>query len=306
MDQPSSMDVPSDIAKRITSAADQLYEESGRTSFPNVDTVRRRARVNMNDASAIMRIWRRCQTASATPNQVAIPDAVHSASQSLLNTIWAVATETANSSLQAAQAGWEQERTEAESCRQQLASAFDSQTAELAALQHNVDALEQRLAAQAVQLQAAEAVAEEQKKVAAAAEARAATAEARSKEIAQRADDLKAELHRAHASADQLRQDSKARLAVAESTIASLHEELRQHYAVESDMREELASMRGRAEATAPGGDTPLAKADSRDSASAKRKLSTASRTPKGATQQGNAGTRDEPEQVYVASRHHQ
>ncbi|MEJ7807393.1 MAG: hypothetical protein WKG03_15900 [Telluria sp.] len=49
--------IPSDIVGRITMAADQLYEESGRTSFPNVDTVRRKARADMNATSNVSGIF---------------------------------------------------------------------------------------------------------------------------------------------------------------------------------------------------------------------------------------------------------
>ena len=67
MDSLASLDIPNDIVRRITLAAYQLHEENGRSTFPNVDAVRRKARVNMNDASAVMRAWRRNQTAAAAP-----------------------------------------------------------------------------------------------------------------------------------------------------------------------------------------------------------------------------------------------
>ncbi len=250
MSQPPSTDVPSEITKRIMSAADQLYEENGKVSFPNVDTVRRRARVNMNDASAVMRIWRRTQTASAAPLQVAIPDAVQSASQSLLAAVWAAATESANSSLQMAQAGWEHERSEAEACRQQLACAFDGQAEELASVQRQLDVLEKRLATQGAELLTKVVDIEELKSVAAVAEAKASTAEARLKEVINRTDDLKVELSHAHSSAEQQRQDEKARMATAESVIAGLREELRQKSEFETTIREELAHLRRQAQPT--------------------------------------------------------
>lgn len=285
MTQPPSTDVPSDIAHRITAAADQLYEENGKIAFPNVDAVRRRARVNMNDASAVMRIWRRAQTASAAPVPVAIPEAVQTASQTMLAAVWSAATESANGSLQMAQAGWEQERAEAEACRQQLASAFDTQAEELTSVQRQVNVLQDRLTAQGAALLAATTETEHLKRVAAAAEARAATAEARSKEIAQRADDLKEELSRAHASGDQQRQDARERIATAESAIAALREELRQKSEFESTIREELAHLRGQAAATAGELRPPLATGDGKASPSAKRTTATTTKTPNGTSQ---------------------
>lgn len=282
-----STDVPTEIARRITSAADQLYEENGKISFPNVDTVRRRARVNMNDASAVMRIWRCTQTASAAPLQTIIPESVQSASQTLLATVWTVATEAANSSLQMAQAGWEHERAEAEACRQQMASAFDSQTEELSAAQRNLDEREKRHAAQISELQKAVAMAEDLKSVAAAHEAKAATAEARSKEIAQRVEDLKAELLRAHVGAEQQRQETKDRLDAAEATISALREELRERRGIESDIRGELAYLRGQADAMAirmqaesdrPDGQTNAIESSAKAKATAKPALPSATR----------------------------
>lgn len=283
-------DVPTDIAKRITTAADQLYEENGRTSFPNVDAVRRRARVNMNDASAVMRIWRRTQTASAAPLQAVVPDAVQSASQALLTTVWAAATETANINLQAAQAGWEQERAEAEACRQQLACAFDQQTEELAAAQRQLQVAEERLVAQAAQLQSVAAETDVLKKVAAAADAKAATAEVRAREISQRADDLKAELARAHGSSDQQRHDAKHRIEAAESTINALREELSRKSAVDSELREELARLRGQVDAIASDRQTALPKPGEEVVPSTRRAApTTKSKTPNGASAEGEA-----------------
>lgn len=282
MNQLSSNDVPSDIAKRITSAADQLYEENGKTAFPNVDTVRRRARVNMNDASAVMRTWRRAQTALAAPLQAAIPDAVQGASQTMLVAVWTAATENANNNLQMAQAGWEQERAEAEACRVQLARAFDGQTEELALLQRHVEDFEKQIAAHTDELKVLMTTAEEWKQAASAAEAKAATAEGRSAEISVRANDLKAELSHAHVFANQQRQEAKERLEIAESTIEGLREELRQTSAINGDMRDELARLRGQAEAFASRSQAPPLPQDENAPASPKRTSATKSKTPNG------------------------
>lgn len=228
MTQPPRSDVPIEIATRITSAADQLYEENGKTAFPNVDNVRRRARVNMNDASTIMRAWRHEKTVAATPPPSPVPEPVHSAGQTLLAAVWTAALDSATTGLKMAQAGWEHERAEAEACRHQLASAFDAQTEELAQCQRRGSMLEQQLAAQAEALQAKAARIENLMTRALEAEGQAAAATARSREIAKRADDLRTELSRAHASLDQQRQDASNRLERSEATIHTLREELRQ------------------------------------------------------------------------------
>ena len=244
-------DIPSDTVKRITIAADQLYEEGGRSGFPNVDAVRRKARVNMNDASNVMRAWRRAQTEAAAPLTSSIPSAVQTASQAMLTAVWNAATNAANTNLQTAQAGWEQERAEAEACRFQLATAFDSQSEELAVALRNVAALEQKLNVQAAELLSVTANIEKLRHEVAEAQGLAATSAIRSGEIAKRADDLKTELVRAHASADQERSDARSRLDAADTIVTRLREELRHGSDRESAMREELAHVRGKVEAMA-------------------------------------------------------
>lgn len=250
-------DVPLEIATRITSAADQLYDENGKTAFPNVDNVRRRARVNMNDASTVMRVWRREKTAAATPPPTPVPEVVQSASQALLGAVWTAATESANRGLQMAEAGWEQERAEAENCRAQLASAFDAQTEELVQCQRRASALETQLADQEAQLQGKCARIEELVTRALTAEGKAAAADARSQEIARRADDLKSELFRAHSHLDQQRQEATHRLAQAESTIDTLREDLRRMAAREGALRDELARTGAQAGTTGNASQAP-------------------------------------------------
>jgi colicin import membrane protein len=254
----SCPDVTSDIVKRMTLAADQLYEENGNGSFPNVDSVRRKARVNMNDASNVMRAWRRAQTAGAEPTQTPIPDAVHEASQAMLAGLWNISMNAASASLRAAQAQWEQERIEAETCREQLASAFDQQSEELLLAQHKNVALEQALESRSDELQTAAQQLDSLRTKLTEVENHAATAEIRSNEIAKRSDDLKLELSRAHASAEQARLEAKARLDTAEATIARLTEAIRQTSDRENATREELAFLRGQVEVMATERHSPL------------------------------------------------
>ena len=61
------MDISQETRERIVSAANQLYEQADRLDFPTVDAVRRVSKTNMNDASAVMKEWRRMQTATAAP-----------------------------------------------------------------------------------------------------------------------------------------------------------------------------------------------------------------------------------------------
>ena len=126
-----SIAIPSDVRERITSAAAELFEQSGRQAMPTVDTVRRAARVDMNAASAVMKEWRRAQTAQAAPVAVSVPESVQQASSAAGATIWLQAQELANESLRSAQAAGELERGELDAMRQELAEAFERQAIEL-------------------------------------------------------------------------------------------------------------------------------------------------------------------------------
>ena len=181
------MDINQETRERIVSAANQLYEQAGRLDFPTVDAVRRVSKTNMNDASAVMKEWRRSQTAGATPAAVAVPDRVQQASQAAIAALWSEAQGIATEALHAAQAGWEKERAEAETLRGELSAAFEAQAVELDAAQ--VKIAEQETAAAEAARQATELRGE----LTAAVE-REHTAVARAVEIERRADDLKAAL----------------------------------------------------------------------------------------------------------------
>jgi hypothetical protein len=70
-------------------AANQLYEQNGRRDLPTLDSVRKLSRTNMADVSAVMKEWRRLQTASAQTAVVAVPDRVQHAASSAVTALWA-------------------------------------------------------------------------------------------------------------------------------------------------------------------------------------------------------------------------
>jgi DNA repair exonuclease SbcCD ATPase subunit len=154
-------DIAPDIVRRINEAADQLYEEAGRSGFPNVDAVRRRARVNMNHASLVMRDWRHRRIAPTAVREDALPAALEPGARQLLSAFWREASVLANSHLQTAQTGWEQERRELEEFRDQIAAAFDSQADELTAAHHANGSLRKEITAQQQKLGSLEQLAHE-------------------------------------------------------------------------------------------------------------------------------------------------
>lgn len=157
MDSFAVHDIPPEICQRIAIAAEQLYEENGRAAFPSVDAVRRKARVNMNFASLFMKQWRRLQVAGGVAPGEPPPDGLRRAAQEFLAAVWKEATDRAAARLQAAQAGWDIERTEAEAARFQLAAAFDWQTDELQAAQSACGAMRELAAHLRGELQAVQA-----------------------------------------------------------------------------------------------------------------------------------------------------
>src|SRR5471032_2749183 len=132
------MELPPSTRDRIFSAANTLYEEAGRQTFPTVDAVRKSAKVNMNDASTGMRAWRRSQTAQIAPVTVQVPSTLQQSSATALIALWSEAVAMANETLRAAQTGWDAERAEAEALREQMASAYEAQAVELEATQVDV------------------------------------------------------------------------------------------------------------------------------------------------------------------------
>ncbi len=120
------MGINPESRERILNAAHQLFEQSGRKDLPTVDVVRRVSKTSMNDASAVMKEWRRMQIVTASATVVSVPDRVQQAGQSAISTLWTEAQELANDALNVAQAAWDAERAEAEKLRVELSSAFET------------------------------------------------------------------------------------------------------------------------------------------------------------------------------------
>lgn len=134
-------DIDPEIIRRITDAADQLFNEGGHEAVPSVDAVRRRARANMNHASLVMRTWRQQLKAQPGPTEELMPESLRHVGNQLMLNIWREATKAANTHLANARAAWEEERGELEEFRRQLSTAFDAQSRELQAAQGAVATL---------------------------------------------------------------------------------------------------------------------------------------------------------------------
>lgn len=122
-----------EVKARIFAAAETLYDEKNRDSFPTVDAVRRQARVNMNDASLRHgKEWRKAQLAGLAEAPVIVPDAIQQSGLQLLGSIWQLSQEMATEGLPRCTTRLENERQELETIQTQISSAFEDTGAELA------------------------------------------------------------------------------------------------------------------------------------------------------------------------------
>lgn len=137
-----------DIQQRIVGAADQLFAENGATTYPTLEQVRRLARANMNDVSAVMRAWRRAHLAPPSPHLPELPPGIQQSGLRLLAAIWQEASTMAGDALQAAQEAWHTERLEMDRLRGELASAYDELTLSLLRAEEKLSGAEQTIEAQ--------------------------------------------------------------------------------------------------------------------------------------------------------------
>jgi chromosome segregation ATPase len=231
------MDTNPEIRERILTAAQTLFEQSGRKELPTVDAVRKLSRTSMNDASAVMREWRRSQIVSASAAVVSVPERVSQASAAALSTLWGEAQELANESLNVAQAAWDAERGEAEKLRVELSSAFEAQGAELEAVKTKLAEVEKIASAAAAEAEIEKGAFRQQVNV---LTDQAHTAMARVQEIEKRAEDLKAALSAAQGSVQRLTAELEAERGQHGKTRESL-----------TAVSTELVTVKARAEAQA-------------------------------------------------------
>jgi colicin import membrane protein len=227
------MEISQGVRDRIFTAADAMYVESDRRTFPTVDAVRKRARVNMNDASAGMKEWRRAQTATAGPVVGQLPAELQGSCIAVLSGLWKEATSQANENLRTAQAGWEAERAESEELSRQLAAAYDAQTGELEAAQLEIARLHAKMTSMNTEVTAMKFALEaaERERVSVADSARETTV--RALEIERRANDLQQTV-------EHVRQDVSRTRAEMEVLRATHAEQLeRAHLKARQDLENE-------------------------------------------------------------------
>jgi colicin import membrane protein len=262
------MELTPSTRDRIYHAADTLYAEADRQTFPTVDAVRKFAKVNMNDASTGMKAWRRAQTTQIAPMAIQVPGALQHSITTALTALWSEAVALANENLRAAQAGWDTERAEAEALREQIANAYEAQAMELENAQALVTRLQSEIEGINANLKEAQKRADDSALDIAIARAATKQAESRSFEIERRADDLRNELNHAHSSLVSITEELAAiRLAhgnevgnlrtqleqtrqKAEAEVASTRSELAQARELAAALRGKLDALTEQAEPT--------------------------------------------------------
>jgi colicin import membrane protein len=215
------------VLDRIFNAADELYAEAGRGGFPTVDAVRKRARVNMNDASGGMKIWRLGQTSTCSPVPAQLPLDLQASCISSLSALGMEATSLANEALRAAQAGWEAERANAEALSKEMAAAFDAQTLNLEVAQREVArlaALVEAVSDDAAAMRSAQQLSERDR---AAATAAATEATAKALEIERRAVELQKAVEHARQETSAVRADMTAIRTAYEEQLGRARQEAR-------------------------------------------------------------------------------
>jgi colicin import membrane protein len=261
------MEINKSARDRIFAAADFLYAETERKNFPTVDAVRKRALVNMNDASSVMKEWRRAQTTTfqQIPNQ--IPIELNASCTAALGALWSEATTMANESLRAAQAGWDVERREIEDLSRQLAVAYDLQATELADAQSQIVHLQAQFDAMKSDMTAARQAVEAAKRDRLAVVNIAREAEVKALEIGRRTNDLRSELDHARAELVRERAEITACRIDHNDQMQHLRDQAKRDLAYEREKverekeriqivlglaKEEAAELRGRLGATRP------------------------------------------------------
>jgi colicin import membrane protein len=222
------MEIAPNIRDRIFAAADTLYRDTDRQTFPTVDAVRKLAKVNMNDASTGMKAWRRSQLAQITPMAVQVPAALQQSTNTALVTLWSEAVAIANETLRTAQAGWEAERAEAEALREQVANAYEAQASDLAAAHAEISRLQAAIERNNRETAAMQARLDATLCEAAIADTAKKLAETRVAEIERRAADLRNELDHSHNLAVEASKDRVAIKASHRDEVTSLRQELTQ------------------------------------------------------------------------------
>lgn len=258
------MDTSPSVRDRINTAADALFEESGRRAIPTVDAVRKLAKVNINDASNCMREWRRARSAKAEVPQPHLPEKLQLSCATALQALWAEAVNLSSETLRMAQAGWDAERADAGALNEQIGSACTALEDELIEAKTQLESQNETIAVLNEQLRTSQSRAGDAERSVIELSNAASHLEATSLETSRRADDLRQALEQAHATYIASSSEQSTSLRAQREEVVALRNELdvtrQKSEASAMAMREELriaveeaARLRGSLDAVSNG-----------------------------------------------------
>jgi colicin import membrane protein len=261
----------SDTMERISAAADELFEQNGRATYPTVDAVRKAARVNMNDANSGMREWRRNQMARAVPAAVQVPAAIMEVQATLVAQVWQVAQAVAGESLGAAQAAWNAERNQFETLNKEMADAFEFQAAELESLRSGLHAAADQAESLAASGEALQGEVDSLRARLSSSESDARRDAARMEEVERRASELRRELDHAHQELAAAHAGGREAMRAHALELAAVRADARQAEAIlrtaldaARQQQRELMQIVSSASATVPPSEAPYNRMDDR------------------------------------------
>ena len=130
-----------ELKKRIFAAADELWEEGGRSSIPTVAKVRKRARAGQEFASEFMDEWRIEKERALSTPVAEVPEEVRASIDAFGTRVWDAARRCARREFDGERAEVERARAATAAVRAEEAEAFNEQAAELEAANEYVAAL---------------------------------------------------------------------------------------------------------------------------------------------------------------------
>jgi len=130
-----------ELKRRIFAAADELWEEGGRSSIPTVAKVRKRARAGQEFASEFMDEWRIEKERALSTPVAEVPEEVRASIDAFGTRVWDAARRCARREFDGERAEVERAKAATAAVRAEEAEAFNEQAAELEAANEYVAAL---------------------------------------------------------------------------------------------------------------------------------------------------------------------
>lgn len=138
--------------ERVFTAADALFEELGRASLPTVADVRKRACVDSNAATRLLREWRQERRKEVSDPAEEAPVELQASITAAVSSIWRSARRMSRQEFDTARAEWEAERKHTTAMLAEVSAGYDEKIAELRAAEERTSALQATIEGKEAQL----------------------------------------------------------------------------------------------------------------------------------------------------------